>query len=321
MIRAMNKKGFEMSFAWLFAIIVGMVILFFAIFAVTKIMKTEEGILDVRTSKEFQILLNPLETSFESAIATSITFPVETQIINVCDNRSSLPFGSQKIKINQKSFGKFTKTDLDVKGFPNKYILTEKIIQGKKFYLFSKPFEFPFKVANLIYMVPSEKHYCFGEMNEDDLDNIKDELEDLNKGNFYFEDDGKVHPENCIEICFNGNCDGIEVNYQEGKGYVTKNGKTMDVIGDTLMLGAIFSEKEIYDCEVQRLMLRVGSLAKLYKEKINFVSRANCNSNLGSQLDSLFEKTQNYNGDLTEINNALVEPIREIHKEADCKLW
>ncbi len=49
-----------MSFAWLFAIIVGMVILFFAIFAVTKIMKTEEGILDVRTSKEFQIFIKIL---------------------------------------------------------------------------------------------------------------------------------------------------------------------------------------------------------------------------------------------------------------------
>ncbi len=87
-----------------------------------------------------------METSFESAIATSITFPVETQIINVCDNRSSLPFGSQKIKINQKSFGKFTKTDLDVKGFPNKYILTEKIIQGKNFICFQNLLNFHLKL-------------------------------------------------------------------------------------------------------------------------------------------------------------------------------
>ena len=69
-----SKKAFlQISFAWLFAIIVGMVILFLAIYASTKIIKTEQIALDVETAKEIGVLLNPLETGFETGKTNSIT--------------------------------------------------------------------------------------------------------------------------------------------------------------------------------------------------------------------------------------------------------
>ena len=83
----MNKKAYlQISFAWLFAIIVGAFILFLAIYGVTKLIKTEETTQEARTGKEISVLLNPLETSFETGKTTSLTLPIETRIYNKCNN-------------------------------------------------------------------------------------------------------------------------------------------------------------------------------------------------------------------------------------------
>ena len=68
-----NKNGFlEIPFAWLFSIVVGVVILFLAIFLTVRVTQTQETRLDATTAKEIGILLNPLETIFETAKTTSL---------------------------------------------------------------------------------------------------------------------------------------------------------------------------------------------------------------------------------------------------------
>ncbi len=79
--------------------------------------------------------------------ATSLILPSETRIYNKCNTDGE--FGRQIIKISQKSFDKWTETDVDV-GFSNKYIFSENYVEGKKFYIFSKPLDFPFKISDLI---------------------------------------------------------------------------------------------------------------------------------------------------------------------------
>ena len=156
-----KKKGaLQISFGWLFAIIIGAFIIFLAIFGVTKLMQTEQTTLDVKTGREIGVLLNPLEISFESAKTTSFTMPAESRIYNACNNAGN--FGKQLIKISQKSFNKWTETNLDV-GFANKYIFSKEIVEGKKFYIFSKPFDFPFKVVDRMYMTSSNDIYCFSD--------------------------------------------------------------------------------------------------------------------------------------------------------------
>ena len=54
-----------------------------------------------KLGKEIGILLDPLETSFESAQTTSITIPTETRINNICD--SSEAFGEQGIQLDNKA--------------------------------------------------------------------------------------------------------------------------------------------------------------------------------------------------------------------------
>ena len=279
-----------------------------AIYATTKFIGSEETTLSAKTGKEVGILLNPLETSFESAQVTFFTMPVETRIYNKCDDFGE--FGKQIIQISQKSFNRWTETDIDV-SFENKYIFSDKEAEGKKFYVFSKPFEFPFKVADLMYIIPSAKKYCFVNPPVE----IEEEIDNLNQDNLLLEEDCS---NNDIKICFgSGNCE-INVNYN-GK-YVEKDDGRIYFEGDTLMYAGIFADKDVYECQLIRLMKRTKNLALIYRDKSIFVSRIGCYSDLN--LLALSNSAGNLKGsdDLSSINN-IVEEIEGENEFANCKLW
>ena len=305
-----NKRGaLDISFAWLFAIIVGGFILFLAVYAAIKLIGTEQTIQDAKTGKEIGVLLNPLETSFESGKTSLLTMPVETRIYNKCNNQGT--FGRQIIQVSQKSFNKWTETNIDV-GFSNKYLFSEKYAEGKKFYLFSKPFEFPFKVADLIYITSSEDKYCFIDAPEE----ILEELEDLKQENIFLA--------NCstgVKICFSGGSK-CEVNVNYNSKYVEKNSERIYFEGDSLMYAAIFSDKEIYECQLKRLMQRTEQLTLLYRDKANFVSRVGCDSNLNSDLMQLNTLAKNLKGseEIYSLKN-VAEEIEYKNDLAKCRIW
>ena len=307
----MNKKAFlQMSFAWIFAILVGGFILFLAIFASTKLINTEQTALDAETAKEIGVLLNPLETGFETGKKNTFILRSETRIHNRCNTQNT--FGRQIIKVSQKSFGEWTDSDVDV-GFTNKYIFSEDFVEGKKFFLFSKPFEFPFKVTDLIYLTPSNTEYCFIKPTED----IEDEIDDLNQENLKTSDCS----ETSIKVCFESeNCD-IYVNY--GSRYVEYGNEKLYFYSDALMYAAIFSTKEVYECQLKRVMQRAQELSLLYKDKAEFISREQCNSNLNPDLIELSNLEKNL-GSSENLNNymiTLAENIQTKNNLAQCKLW
>ena len=295
----------QMSFTWLFAIIAGIFILSLAIFMTSKLIGTEQTVLDAKTGKEIGVLLNPVEMGFESAKSTIMTLPVETRITARCEEDDK--FGEQIINLSQKSFGKWTNTNTEIR-FINKYIFSENP-EAKTFYIFAKPFEMGFKVADLIYMTSSEKEYCFKNAPE----NIKDEIEFLNQKNLVTEN----CQENSVEICFSGSCD-IEVNYNSK--YVKKDGSRMYFSDDALMYAAIFSNSEVYECQVKRLMQKVENLALLYEDKANFVSNKGCNSNLN--LLELKNAAENLESSANlKLVSDIAEEINDLNKFAECRLW
>ena len=306
----MNRRGVEFQFAWIFAMLVGMIILVLAIYAVTRIVQTEETVVDASTAKEIGILLNPLETGFESAKTTSLILPKETRIFNGCSNESF--FGRQTIKISQKSFNKWTDTDIDV-GFSNKYIFSENFTEGSRFFIFSKPFEFPFKFSDVIYLTSSQTKYCFGGIVPEE---IKEELDSIGPENIFLQD----CPVESIKVCFSGNCE-TKVNYAQK--YVEKNSRKMYFASDSLMYAAIFSSPEIYECQIQRIMKRGMWLSLLYSEKAGRVSSEGCNSDLTVELGiltNMLNQTRNSAGlNAPLISN--VENLKEKNEIASCKLW
>lgn len=307
----MSKGAIEFSFTWIFAILVGIFILGLAIYFSVKIISIGETSVDARVGKEIGVLLNPLETGFESLKASSFTMPVETRIFNKCNTDGK--FGKQLIHISQKSFNKWTDTNIDA-GFSNKFIFSKNYSQGKKFYVFSKPFEFPFKVADLIFLTSTEEKYCFTDAPE----KIIEELENLNQENILIENCSA----NSVQVCFSGSCD-IEVNY-DGK-YVEKNSKKIYFENEALMYAGIFADKEVYECQVKRLMQRISELAKIYQEKSTLTSRVGCNSNTDGDLLILMTASENFakTGNSAQLNSftEIVEKINDNNNAASCRMW
>lgn len=305
------KKGYlQISFAWLFALVVGAFILFLAIYAATKIIDIGETSVSAQTGKEFGILLNPLETGFETGKTNFITMPVETRIYNKCNKQGN--FGKQIISISQKSFGKWTETDTNI-AFKNKYLFSEKYVEGEKFLLFSKPLEFPFKISDLIYITSSKDKYCF--INAPDK--INEELEDLNQENLLIKNCSSIN--NIKKVCFKDrmNCD-IRVNYISKQ--VDKNGEKMFFETDSLMYAAIFSDKITYECQLKRLMLKLSQLCLIYQDKAKIISGKGCSSNL--KLDSLYNSAKELDNSIQL--NSVYTKAKEIGEKNDlaiCKLW
>lgn len=307
----MNNKGFlEISFQWMFAILVGIVILVLTIYGITKLLGTEQQTLNLQGSKELGVLTNPLETSFEGSLASSINFPVNTRVYNLCDDFGD--FGTQGIKISQESFGKWTDQSSSV-DFESKYFFSEYPVEGKNMVLFSKPFEFPFKVANLIYIIPSNKVYCF----QDAPDDIKEEIGNLKISNIITEDCSEPD----TKICFGTEKCEINVNYNQE--YVIKGEDKVYFKGNALMYAGIFSDSQVYECQLIRLMKRLSTLSQIYTEKANFIANIGCNTNLNSGLQVLNNLAQGVksSSDLNMINTQAEELGMANSQNSMCNLW
>ena len=302
----------EISFGWLFAIVAGGVILFLAIYLGSQIIGSSDETVSAEVGEEINILLNPLETSFETAQTTSITINLDTRINNICSNET--PFGKQSLNIDQKRFREWTETNTRVSSY-NKYIFSKSQTEGKTFYLFSKPFDFPFKIANLIYLTSADDVYCFTNAPA----SIKQEILNLNQNNLIVDNCTKGN----IKVCFSGTCE-IEVDYSDKEVRKGKNIFYFEDIGDSnaLMYAAIFSDKEIYECQVQRLMLRLKELSFIYYGKEILTRKIGCDEGTGIVLTELsnFADEINDSRDLQSLK-IIADDVEEKNNARRCLLW
>ena len=307
-----SKKAYmEISFSWMFAIIVGAFILFLAIFFVTKFTKTERSFHETKTAKEIGILLNPLETSFEEGKSTFLSTSTNSRIYSKCSLEGE--FGYQGILLKEELYEKWTDINTTIE-FKNKYIFAEEPVEGKYFYLFSKPFEFPFEVASLIYIIPKDEIYCF----KDAPSEIKEEIENLNQENFIID--------NCeqgnIKVCF-GVSTGCQISVSLTEGRVFKGSKVYSFEeNDALMYAAIFSDKELYDCQVQRLAKRAYILSKLYLDKLLLPNYQGCEQYLFQDLNQLSIQLKNFQSpsDLSSMSSVR-KSLYNKNKYSTCTLW
>jgi len=312
-----NKNGqLNISFGWLLAIIIGITILSLTIFVVTKIIKTGETEQTTKGAAEISVLFNPLETGFESGTSNSFDTKVETTIHNYCLDYGN--FGKQGIAIQEISFNKKTPIG-NIIYFENKYIFSGDNLNapsGKRFYLFSKPFEFPFKTADLIYLTSSKQEYCF----ENAPSKIKEELSKLNQSNL--RTDNCTNNKNQIKVCSNSNS-GCDIFIDENSNYVEKiiNGQKIRLYyeTDTLMYAAIFSgSKELYECQIKRLAKRIGILSELYQKKTYLNQEISCFGTIAIELDQLKNMEIIDSSDLSKFK-LTVERINKLNEA--CGLW
>jgi hypothetical protein len=278
-MRRLDKAG-QFNFVWLFAILAGGSILALAIWGALQTGDTLRYSSDTQAAASISILTDPLQSGFAEGSYGVISFRSETKINNIC---SSGDFGKNDISIATRSgVGDEWNDAGGASSVHNKYIFSKEQVDGEDFYVFSKGFEFPYKTGDLIFLFSDR--YCF-----------------LNAPEFVENDVGglgidNVVLENCsvedVRVCFGGgsDCDiivygacssGCESAYDYGR--VVKASEDMMYVGN-LMYGAIFSDRGIYDCNIERLMYRTSNIAKIFGEKASLMNSRGCDTNLRGKL-------------------------------------
>jgi hypothetical protein len=317
----MNRKGFEMSFSWMFALLVGGAVLALALFGVGSFINSERYVLDTETAQQIEGLLNPLQTGLESGSRPGkITFPVETQLITRCTVDEK--FGSHKIRIASKSgFGDSYQESGAENTVRNHFIFSDRVIEGKEVSVLVKPFNFPYKVGDMIMLWSDD--YCF----VDPLQSVRDDLEGLNVTGARIVNNLVECSSEETQVCFGSGgsslgCD-VTVSGSASSGSVLKDGRRIFYDGD-LLYGAIFADVDMYECSVKRLMARAGSLAEIYADKSELIATqgsASCGSALGPLLNNYATALQVEESRELGRVRVLAETIEDIQAPLICSLW
>lgn len=323
-----NKKGaLEFSFAWIFAIVAGVLILLLAIYGVVKFINLNKTEISAQTAKGITVLLNPLESAFEESARKPMVLPIETRIYTTCENDTfESVFGKQTIRTSQKLSNEWSNEEVNVP-FYNRYVFSKNPAQGKRFYLFSKSVEIPFKIADLIYVISTDDKYCFVNPPGD----IEDEIEGLigetpkEYENFILENRKSDCPDGSTTVCFSGECDIYVSRNSNSAGRITKSSETTWYEGDALMYAAIFSSKKDYECQVDRLMSRAEQLYELYWDKAEFLSsqRDICSPPLRAEIIRMLDLLRHFQDseDLSVIYDMAEEIETKNNANNECRLW
>lgn len=313
-----TKKG-QFNFAWLFAIIAGGAILFLAIYGATKSGDTARYQSDTEIAKSISILTDPLQAGYTEGSYGSMKFKDETRITNVC-----LPggFGKNDLSVSTRSdMGEEWKPAGGATSVHNKYIFSPEQNSGVDYYVFSKPFKFPYKVADLVFLISD--NYCFlGAPDE-----IAGELSAFSIPNI--EIDNCTRPDS-IKVCFKsephcdisveGDCTDCDSDFD--KGIIRKQDSSQDVyyVGN-LMYAAIFSDKNNYDCNVKRLMYRDKKIAEELSEKATLMGSRGCSTALKPDLiDWQNQMNSTQPADIQDLYSQSTDMNKKNEREI-CNLW
>ncbi len=311
MIIIKQKKAFEMSFNTMFAIIAGIIIIFLAIYGVTKLMSSGKQTRYTETGAQVVALLDPFQAGLNSGSYSKLNFKKQSQIYFDC-SVYPLPFGKQTLAFSQEDIG------IPEKGnaisFRDKYVFAASKVEGKELHVFSKSFDLGFKVADLLF-ISSEK-YCF----KMTPNRIKDELVKLNIENIKFDNCDETMKEVCFsgsiscDINIYGSCNSENCIDDYETGFVLKGNDKLYYAGN-LVYGAIFSDSKIYECNVKRLMKRASELSYVYIDKINVVEAKGC----GSAMSADFIAIANAANAIATSSVYQLDDLYEMAKESNKK--
>ncbi len=309
------SKRAQFNFVWIFALVIGGAILFLAVYGALKTGDNQRYETDTKIAKSLSFLIDPLQAGFSEGSFGTINFKEETRINNFCFDED---LGSNKISVSTRSnIGE----EWNIPGIEtrihNKYIFSSERDSGKTYYVFSKPFDFPYKISDLIFI--TSKKYCF--INAPD--EILGEISIVQ--NIFSED---CSDEDLINVCFDsgsdcditvvGSCSSSECDSLYDSGLVSKTGSQLKYVG-SLLYAAIYSSEDIYECNVNRLLHRTGKIAENFVLKADLMNSRNCNTNLQIAISSWGQSTINATVD----NLFSLDPI-SISKRNErevCGLW
>ncbi len=255
----MKKAQFQ--FAWIFAVIVGALILFLAFYFVGTTLlqqRFEQSTVEVQS---LDILLNPFSYlgSLGATTYNPLSLPKESEIIIDCNKQTLGDLGYNEITLISEK-----ETGIPRQAY-DKYLFVPQPLKGKNFEALSKPLELPWRVSDIIILWPKDQEYCF--------DKVIADIERLNISSIKTEECSQ----DSIKVCFSGS-GGCDIIVNTGSKTVKKQGKTLHYTGDALMYAAIFSDPVLYECNLQRLASRLYNEAEVYERKSIALAQKNCNT-------------------------------------------
>lgn len=321
--KGLNKKGIEVSFDWIFALVVGAIIIILAVYAAVKLVGSESKTSNTEIAAQLGVLLNPVEAGFVEGQVNHIDFPLKTKLFFSCDNKGD--FGRQRISTSAEMKMNNLEQGLNV-SFANKYIFAENMVEGKVLLTFSKGFNMPFKVSDVIFVWSADEKYCF----VDPINEVKDELTDLRAANvnvnktLFVVDDVKDCAKGSKIVCFDQevrNC-SIFVDTTVGSVRKGKYAKPVYYQGN-LIYGAIFADPDVYECQIQRLMKKTSQMANIYLEKTRVSEGNGCGNAIMGDLTVYSERVKalTNSGELSQITDMAINLNDQNPGADECKLW
>lgn len=317
-----DKRGLEFGFVWIFSIIAGVSILLLSIYGATQIGETQRFETDASVAKKLTIITDPLEAGFTSATFGTISFNAETRVRNLCN---AIGFGANDIAAATKSgFGSEWLDYSAATTVREKYIFGHEEDSGETFYVLSKAFNFPYKIADYVVLMTDQRAYCF----IDAPKSIREELEALRMPVIGFDNCTFAGDVEVLDVCFGGGtcdivvepgCDSCTDVY--GSGLVRyPNGRSSQYAG-SLLYPAIFSDKITYECDVQRLLYRGGTTAKILARKADLMNARGCSTNLEPVLQGW--STSLLSSDISGMVNLYPDALalEGAHKWEVCGVW
>lgn len=317
----MNARGFEISFSWIFSIIVGGVVLFLAIYGVSHFVDTERTVQDSETAQHLGTLLTEVESSLESSARPgNISFPTMTRISNTCD--SSWVYGMQKLSVATKSgVGKQWNDAGLPSQSPSRYIFSASTVEGKTISLYTAPLEMPFRIGTVIVLWTGA--YCFVAPPT----RVEDELNALHfdNGTIARVDRVSACPRGSTSVCFSGSgspsC-SIQVDIEARR--VIRTGQQSVYYEDPLLFAAIMADPGIYECQIKRLFKRGAALSELYRAKSVYVaahSQQGCSASMQPELEQYAALTQTATSRQLSDVKTVAQTLADDNKRLICPLW
>ncbi len=303
----MKKAQFQ--FAWIFAVIVGALILFLAFYFVGTTLLRQRYEQETIQAQSLDILLNPF--AYLGAIGRTnynlLSLPEESEVMIDCNKEIFGDLGYNEITLVSKKETGISKAVYD------KYIFAPQPMKGKNFDALSKPLKMPWRIADVIILWPSNQKYCFVNAPT----RIKEELESINIKSLVFKDLPDECSKDSIKVCFQAS--GCDINVYSNK--VSKNKRDSYYSDDALMYAAIFSDPVLYDCNVKRLASRIAIESEIYEKKALSLNQRGCSVSynlepLKTNAEDVFENTNS----IISLQQA-AQILESINRGARCTLF
>lgn len=238
-----QRKGIEMTFNWIFSIIVGAIILtFFVYFAIQN-----TDLFGNLSAKQVSLELDNAFSGFQTTLVeTNLEFNKPIKLEFKCENITGDV--KENILINDKG----------------KSILRDKIIfapdkmEDTKFLLFTSEWKVPYKIANFIFLTSPKEQY--------DLENEPSDFEFVSDSNVGRKIEFNKNSAKCTT-----DSEKVIINYQideynEYYGWICNSNGEYGFYGKAMIYAVIFSYN-FDDCLYSLMIEKLNLVSSLYGEK------------------------------------------------------